>query len=254
MRPGNGSRRTGRSAPPAKPQPRTARDPHLCPALCAVRAGRYCRRGRSWCAGDRSGAVGGSTSRGSRLKSASRPTFHRPAESQTLRDVLIGELDNLDAEESLVTWAERRLPAKNTLGPTTPAGRGHLPNAAERICGAGQAGNAATSSEVDAQAPTDREPTDPHPLPDGPVLPLPKEVRRRSKAHLAFVRYSRDRLRPASAALRRVPDHHSFLVPAPASHSIDISDDSFGIRSPVRRGCEVSHYSSHFLLSLNFGT
>jgi hypothetical protein len=128
-------------------------------------------------------------------KIPSRPTFHRPpqlsaAASQTLRDVLIGELDHLDTEGGLVTWAERRLPAKNSLG----ADDARLIEATyrtvlERICGTGQAENAAISSEVAVvDAPTESGPTDTHRLPDGPVVPLPKEVRRRSKAHLAFVR------------------------------------------------------------------
>lgn len=127
-------------------------------------------------------------------KIPARPTFHRPpqlpaAESQTLRDVLIGELDNLDAEERLITWAERRLPTKNSLA--TDDARlveATYRTALERICGTGQAGNITAPSEVDAQSPTKSGPIDPHPLPDGPIVLLPKEVRRRSKAHLAFVR------------------------------------------------------------------
>ena len=128
-------------------------------------------------------------------KSSSKPTIHRPpqlsaAESRTLRDVLIGELDNLDAEERLITWAERRFPTKNSLG----ADDARLVEATyrtvlERACGTGQAENAAILSEVAVvDAPTESGPTDPHSLPDGRVVPLPKEVRRRSKVHLAFVR------------------------------------------------------------------
>jgi hypothetical protein len=124
-------------------------------------------------------------------KSPSKPKFHRPPElsatgSQALRDDLIGELDNLDAEDELVSWAERRLAAKNALG----ADDARLVEATyrtvlERVCGADQARKAASSSEV-AQPLTDKGPT--CPLPAGPVVPLPKEVRRRSKAHLDFIR------------------------------------------------------------------
>ena len=50
--PGNGSHRTGRSVPSAKPRPTSdGRGADLCPALCLVHAGRHCRGGRHRCAG-----------------------------------------------------------------------------------------------------------------------------------------------------------------------------------------------------------
>ena len=128
-----------------------------------------------------------------RAKSPARPTFHRPpqvsaAESQTLRDVLIGELDHLAAEESLVTWAERRLPAKNTLS----VDDARLVEATyravmDRICSEGQPGKIAISEAVDEGFPTESE-SDPPPSLGRPITSVPKENRRRSKAHLAFVR------------------------------------------------------------------
>jgi hypothetical protein len=108
-------------------------------------------------------------------------------ESQKLRDVLNDELSILASEDQLITWAERRLPAKNTLG----ASDARIIEATyrkvlETVCDAGRAREAANPVELNSETPT--EGASPHHLSNGSAVPLHKEVRRRSKAHLAFVR------------------------------------------------------------------
>jgi hypothetical protein len=150
-------------------------------------------------------------------KGLSRPTIHQPsaAESQAMRDLLISELGNLDAEDQLIAWAERRLPAKNTLG----ADDARMVEATyrtvfERICGTKQAPNAAALARADAHALAER------PLADEPVLPLPKEIRRRSKAHLAFVR-----AQPCMVCQRQPCDAHHLRFAQGRAMGRKVSDE-----------------------------
>src|SRR5260370_12765286 len=58
--------------------------------------------------------------RGEPLKKPSKATIHKPPlldvdASAELRDVLVTELTALQGGDELTSWAQRRLPAKNTL-------------------------------------------------------------------------------------------------------------------------------------------
>jgi hypothetical protein len=127
-------------------------------------------------------------------KNISKPTVHRPpqlsaAESQKLRDTLSNELANLSSEDALIAWAEQRLPDKNNL----VSGDARIieltyQTILTQICGSDQVGNTAISSEFATDVRTQSGQNDSHRASDNSVVPLPKEVRRRSKAHLAFVR------------------------------------------------------------------
>ena len=102
----------------------------LCPALCAVCAGRHCRRGRSRCAGpshepapaiptpddtDQSAPTGRKPPNGSIHKSRQPRPVLATEPSAVLRDQLIAEINDLKDGDDLALWAHRRLPAKNTL-------------------------------------------------------------------------------------------------------------------------------------------
>ena len=125
-------------------------------------------------------------------KRPSKPTVHKPqlsaAESQTLRDVLIGELDRVNAEDELIKWAERRLPDKNNLGSDDARTIEAIYQTKLTKCTASANTANAGYSKVGDEAPADDQRPGTHPMPSDPVIPLHKEVRRRSKAHLGFVR------------------------------------------------------------------
>lgn len=109
--------------------------------------------------------------------------------------MLIGELDTLDAEDQLITWAERRLSAKNTLG----ADDARMVEATyrtvlERVCGAGRTAN---SPVVDAQNPFESGKADP--LADGPVVRC--QSRSAGAAKLVWPLFGRNPVWSASASL-----------------------------------------------------
>jgi ERF superfamily len=135
--------------------------------------------------------------RGKPLRQSSKPTIHRPPlldidASAELRDVLVTELRALQDGDALTSWAQRRLPAKNTLiGDDariieatyrsildTVLGSDGFTIAHDRsIAATEQHAPSGSVNGVGDQAITESS-----------VVPLNKPVRRRSKAHLAYVR------------------------------------------------------------------
>jgi hypothetical protein len=129
-----------------------------------------------------------------------KPIFAAEA-SAALRDQLIAEIQNLTDGEDIVLWAHRRLPAKNTLMADDA-------RAVESACQGVLSGLNLGADELE-QSPDG--PTEPESIPppngggaapsmaaapaaedQGPhaeamVTPLRKQMRRRNKAHLAFV-------------------------------------------------------------------
>jgi hypothetical protein len=128
------------------------------------------------------------------LKRSIKPVIHRPpqlsaAESEKLRETLSGELADLGSEEGLIAWAERRLPDKNTLDSDDARMiEAIYQTIMAKICGSDRAGNPAIPSKLGTEGLTESGQADPQDVFDTPVVPLPKEIRRRSKAHLNYVR------------------------------------------------------------------
>jgi hypothetical protein len=118
--------------------------------------------------------------------------------SVALRDQLLAEIANLNQADDLALWAHRRLPAKNTLA----ADDARAVETAYQLvlddvhrAAEGQADEAPHSSSdprsissVNGTPVVDRSAEDGQELPTvATVSPLRKPVRRRNKAHLAFV-------------------------------------------------------------------
>jgi hypothetical protein len=110
--------------------------------------------------------------------------------SAALRDQLVAEIANLAKVDELALWAHRRLPAKNTL--TADDSRA-VEDAYERVLGTldqddqplNSSPHMQPASEQGTQTPVvDGTGKTPEPL---WVTPLRKTVRKRNKAHLAFV-------------------------------------------------------------------
>jgi hypothetical protein len=168
-------------------------------------------------------------------RKTSKGTVHRPpvldqAASGELRDQLMTEIGALTDGEELALWAHRRLPAKNTL--TEPDAR--LVEAAyQSILVASQEGNlpgpeqtrpaanalpptlsfsddGSTSATVLASNPSD----------DQTVTPITKPVRRRNKAHLAFVAEQ-----PCLICKRSPCDAHHLKFAQPNTLGRKVSDE-----------------------------
>ncbi|QDM33296.1 DUF968 domain-containing protein [Tardiphaga sp. vice352] len=137
-------------------------------------------------------------------RKAGKGTVHRPpvldqAASGELRDQLLAEICALKDGEDLALWAHRRLPAKNTL---TEADARLVEAAYHTLLIDSQQGDldrpapAARVVEVNAACPDvssfhDELTCAPVPVSDPPhdqmVTPMTRPVRRRNKAHLAYV-------------------------------------------------------------------
>jgi hypothetical protein len=147
--------------------------------------------------------------------------------SAVLRDQLIAEIHDLKDGEELALWAHRCLPAKNTL--TANDAR-----AVETAC-------QATLDGFNRQATDELEPSEPSTPNNGSgaaapsiataaedqnspaesmVTPLRKEMRRRNKAHLAFVA-----AQPCLVCQRSPCDAHHLKFAQPRSLGRKVSDE-----------------------------
>jgi hypothetical protein len=159
----------------------------------------------------------------------SRPVL-TPGASAALRDQLVAEIQDLKDGDDLVLWAHRRLPTKNTLtaddaravevayqaaleatsrevqGPPTPSPI-QMPD--PRFSGS-QNGSGADNEVVAAIQPSTAE----------TVSPIRKEVRRRNKAHLAFVG-----AQPCLVCQRSPCDAHHLKFAQPRSLGSKVSDE-----------------------------
>ena len=160
-------------------------------------------------------------------------TVHQPRQrkpilaaepSATLRDVLVAELRELKDAEDLALWAHRQLPAKNTLSAedaraVEAAYQSRLDAAmqSDRVPHPSQVTTAASSENGEGDArgidgePISREQT---------VTPLPKEVRRRNKAHLSFVA-----AQPCLVCQRSPCDAHHLKFAQPRTLGRKVSDE-----------------------------
>jgi hypothetical protein len=158
-------------------------------------------------------------------------SVHKPVlaaePSAALRDQLIAEIQKLKGGEELALWAHRRLPAKNTL--TAEDARG-----VEKACqtvldgfndqvkdelepsepGTPNNGSGAPAPSITTVA------EDQNSLAAAMVTPLRKEMRRRSKAHLAFVA-----AQPCLVCQRSPCDAHHLKFAQPRSLGRKVSDE-----------------------------
>lgn len=127
-------------------------------------------------------------------RKSSHRTLHRPpvldqAASTVLRDELLAEITNLQNGEDLALWAHRRLASKNTLSASDAR---EVEDAYQTSLVSCPNGGLDELSNLTAQAEQPAAPLQAAIEPNGrsqqfDQLPFPKQVRRRSKAHLAFV-------------------------------------------------------------------
>ncbi len=117
-----------------------------------------------------------------------------PEPSAALRDRMIVEIAALKDGDELALWAHRRLPAKNTLAA----------NDARAVEGAYQALLGPSTNTVREEF----------------VTPLPKEIRKRNKAHLAFVA-----AQPCLVCQRTPCDAHHLKFAQPRALGRKVSDE-----------------------------
>jgi hypothetical protein len=162
--------------------------------------------------------------------------------SAALRDQLIAEINQLKDGDEIALWAHRRLPAKNTL---TAGDARAVETACQVVLGALDRG-----AEKLEQFPDGR--TEPASVPardgsasavatnaedqnaDSMVRPLRKEMRRRNKAHLAFVA-----AQPCLVCQRSPCDAHHLKYAQPRSLGRKVSDE---FTVPL---CREHHHELH---------
>jgi hypothetical protein len=148
--------------------------------------------------------------------------------SGTLRDQLVAEIHDLKEDDDLALWAHRRLPAKNSLTAddarvveaaylakldTTHRDVRGQPNYVPDPSLESRSKDAATV--INGSAGDDQQP-----LATEMVSPIRKTVRRRSKAHLAFVA-----AQPCLVCQRSPGDAHHLKFAQPATLGRKVSDE-----------------------------
>ncbi len=154
-----------------------------------------------------------SPSNGSVHKPSNRKPALAPGPSAELRDQLLSEINVTNGNEDLALWAHKRLPSKNTL----TADDARLVEEAYQ--------SALGSSDADASR-------DANAASIG--LPIPKNVRRRSKAHLAFVGSQ-----PCLVCQRAPCDAHHLKFAEPRALGRKVSDE---FTVPL---CREHHHQLH---------
>jgi hypothetical protein len=158
-----------------------------------------------------------------------------PDKSAQLRNRLMEEISATDTADALALWAHRSLPIKNTL----------MQGDAQAVEAAYVAKLAACSEEHGLPAePSDAEPSegqDEHDLSStthAVVAPLAKPVRRRSKAHLAFVASQ-----PCLICKTSPCDAHHLKIAQPRSLGRKVSDE-FTVPLCRKHHQELHHYGN----------
>ena len=179
-------------------------------------------------------------SNGGRVPSPRRPVL-TSTESATLRDRLVQEIAAIATDEALALWGYRSLPLKNTLTQVDA-----------------QAVEAAYLAKLSSDPASQLQSTNDYPAadprashgdhePPQPALPAPptKAVRRRSKAHLAFVASQ-----PCLVCQASPCDAHHLKLAQPRSLGRKVSDE-FTVplcrkhhRELHRRGNEVTWWAN----------
>lgn len=156
-----------------------------------------------------------------------------PVQSSELRERLMQELGALQSEESIVGWAKAILPAKNTLlevdaGVIEDAFRSRLAQTADAMSAAAELGPQSTNPSSSNDSPIANS------AGSETGLALPKELRRRSKSHLLFVR-----AQPCLVCKQVPSDAHHLKFAQPRALGRKVSDE---FTVPL---CRVHHQDLH---------
>lgn len=160
---------------------------------------------------------------GSAHKSQPPKTVLPTEQSAALRDELIAEMKTLKGGEELALWALRGLPAKNTL---TTADARIIDASAQRIleiCSDGnldQASPAPLPLVVPLVVELDTQIKEEGQSQSGTVTPIVKPIRKRSKAHLAYVASQ-----PCLICQRTPCDAHHLKFAEPRALGRKVSDE-----------------------------
>ena len=147
---------------------------------------------------------------------SSRPTALDADKSAGLRDRLLQELSTYETDEALAVWAYRSLPLKNSL----------TKEDAEAVevayLAKVESFEVAAPAELQASLPAQehRHSISPPSAADTSVTPLEKPLRRRSKAHLAFVASQRCLICKGTPC-----DAHHLKIARPRSLGRKVSDE-----------------------------
>lgn len=157
--------------------------------------------------------------------------------SATLRDQLVAEIHDLKGDDDLALWAHRRLPAKNSL--TADDARAVEAAYQAKLDGPhrdarGQPEVSDLSSETRSISSRDAVPAGNDQRPAGTFMLLPKQVRRRNKAHLAFVA-----AQPCLVCQRSPGDAHHLKFAQPNMLGRKVSDE---FTVPL---CRDHHHALH---------
>ena len=142
-----------------------------------------------------------------------------PAQSSEVRERLMDELGALQSEESIFRWAKAILPVKNTLleadaSAIEDAFRSRLEQTGDALSATAEPGpqsKTPSSSQDDLTAHSGGSETG---------LALPKELRRRSKSHLLFVREQ-----PCLICKQTPSDAHHLKFAQPRALGRKVSDE-----------------------------
>jgi hypothetical protein len=156
-----------------------------------------------------------------------------PAQSSEVRERLIDELGTLQSEESISEWAKAILPVKNTLleadaSAIEDAFRGRFEQTGDALLAASEAvtlSKTLSSSPDNLTTPSGGSETG---------LALPKELRRRSKSHLLFVREQ-----PCLICKQGPCDAHHLKFAQPRALGRKVSDE---FTVPL---CRTHHHDLH---------
>lgn len=161
-------------------------------------------------------------------KSLSKGKLHKPPvldpeRSLVLRDQLLAEIGKLTNGDELALWAYQRLPAKNTL---TADDAGIVERACLKLLDANSHVDPdlpPSPTAIPAEKPLSRSIIDTdlaHSIGINTVKPLTKPVRKRSKAHLAFVGSQ-----PCLICQRAPCDAHHIKFAEPRAMGRKVSDE-----------------------------
>ena len=147
---------------------------------------------------------------GGRVQSSRPPTL-TSKESAILRDRLIAEIPGVPTEETLALWAHRSLPLKNTL--TAVDAQAVEMAYLARLTACSDTLVSAEASPASAPQPGERPEV-------AAAIAIPKTLRKRNKAHLAFVASQ------ACLICRVTPcDAHHLKIAQPRSLGRKVSDE-----------------------------
>jgi hypothetical protein len=150
-----------------------------------------------------------------------KPALLAPAESKQLREQLLKEIGTLEDGEGLALWAHRRLAAKNTLiAEDAQAVEAAYQSLLETGATVSDQTLAPISSDEQTASGLIIETSAPLTATETTFTSAPRSVRRRSKAHLVFIR-----AQPCLICERSPCDAHHLKFAQPRGLGLKVSDE-----------------------------